>query len=171
MSHDTPHNRMSFQGWIYSLLVLLSVGGIAIMEYSVKYGFWYWLAIAVIFGIASITLAWKRDQDMPGDQSDRIRKQALHWGTLMIGLLLVFLMPKAEIMTAPVQGLTALLLVAVTSLLAGVHFDWRMAVVGLILAATFVTAVLAAEMFWPLLLVAFLAVILIWGFRRKPAGD
>ena len=171
MSDDTQGRGMGIHGWIYSLLVLLSVGGIAIMDYSVKYGFWYWLAMAVVFGIASVGLAWKRDKDMPGDQSARIRKQALHWGTLIVGLLLAFLMPHGEVLAASTQGLTALLLVAVAALLAGVHFDWRMAVVGLILAATFVTAVLAEEFFWPLLIVAFLAVVIIWGFRRKPAAE
>jgi len=40
-------------------------------------------------------------------------------------------------------------------------------VVGLILAATFVAAVLAEEFFWPLLVVAFVAVAIIWGYRRK----
>ena len=85
-------NNSTNQGWIYSILVLLSVGGVAIMDYSEKWGFYYWLLMAVVFGAVSIGLAWKRDQDTPGDQSDRVKKQALHWGTLMLGILLIFLM-------------------------------------------------------------------------------
>ena len=163
--HPTTRN----QGWIYSILVILSVGGVAIMDYSPRWGFYYWLLMAVVFGAVSIGLAWKRDHDLPGDQSDRVRKQALHWGTLIIGILLIFLMHGAQLFDRPsTPGLLALLLLALTAGLAGVHFNWRMAVVGLILAATFVAAVLAEEFFWILLIVAFIAVIVIFVTRRKP---
>jgi MFS family permease len=163
---NSPSSRN--QGWIYSILVFLSVGGVAIMDYSDKYGFYYWILMALVFGAVSIGLAWKRDQDTPGDQSHRVKKQALHWGTLVVGILLIFLMHGAKLFDRPsTPGLLALLLLALTAGLAGVHFNWRMAVVGLILAATFVAAVLAEEFFWILLIVAFIAVVLIFAMRRN----
>ncbi|MEN8007154.1 MAG: hypothetical protein ABFS42_09065 [Candidatus Krumholzibacteriota bacterium] len=171
-SMDATHNNLShrYQGWIYSILVVLSVGGVAIMDYSDKYGFWYWLAMAVIFGVVSIGLAWKSDQDTPGDQSGRVMKQALHWGILLVGILLIFLMHSAHLFDRPsTPGLLALLMLALTAALAGVHFNWRMAVVGLILAATFVAAVLVEEFFWILLVIALVAVVVILTSRRKSA--
>jgi hypothetical protein len=160
----------SHQGWVYIILVLLSVGGVAIMDYSGNYGFWYWLAMAVVFGIVSIGLAWKDDRDTPGDQGGRVVKQALHWGTLVLGILLVFLMHSADLFQQQsTPGLLALLLLALTAGLAGVHFNWRMGVVGLILAATFVAAMIAEEFFWILLIIAFIAVVVIFASRRKAA--
>ena len=168
MNSTSGNQAHKYQGWIYSILVILSVGGVAIMDFSVKYGFWYWLAMAVVFGAVSIGLAWKSDQDLPGDQSSRVKKQALHWGTLIVGILLVFLMQKALAFKDPsTPGLLALLLLSITAALAGVHFNWHMAVVGLILAATFVAAVLVDEFFWVLLIVAFVAIIVIFKSRRK----
>jgi hypothetical protein len=167
---NSTSNNLShkYQGWIYSILVILSVGGVAIMDYSEKYGFWYWLAMAVVFGAVSIGLAWKNDWDTPGDQSGRVKKQALHWGTLVVGILLIFLMHSAGLFQDPsTPGLLALLLLSFTAALAGVHFNWRMAVVGLILAATFVAAVLVEEFFWVLLIVAIVAIIVIFLSRRK----
>jgi len=156
------------QGWIYIILVVLSVAGVAIMDYSDKYGFWYWIAMGVIFGAVSIGMAWKNDRDTPGDQSDRVIKQAMHWGALIVGILLVFLMHKANLFDrTSTPGLLALLLLAMTAGLAGVHFNWRMGVVGLILAATFVAAVLAEEFFWILLIVAVVGVIVIFVSRRQ----
>ena len=170
MDSTSSNPTHKYQGWIYSILVVLSVGGVAIMDYSDKYGFWYWLAMGVVFGVVSIGLAWKNDQDTPGDQSGRVKKQALHWGTLIVGILLVFLMHSAKLFDRPsTPGLLALLLLALTAALAGVHFNWRMGVVGLILAATFVAAVIAEEFFWILLIVAFVAVIVIFVGRRKSA--
>lgn len=163
---NNPVHR--YQVWVYSLLVLLSVGGVAIMEYSDKYGFWYWLTMGVVFGAVSIGLAWKNDRDTPGDQSGRVIKQAMHWGTLIVGILLIFLMHSAGLFDRPsTPGLLALLLLALTAGLAGVHFNWRMGVVGLILAATFVAAVIAEEFFWILLIAAVVAVIVIFATRRR----
>ena len=160
----------NYQVWVYSILVVLSVGGVAIMDYNEQYGFWYWLAMAVVFGAVSIGMAWKNDQDTPGDQSDRVKKQALHWGTLIVGILLVFLMNSAGLFDKPTTpGLLALLLLALTAALAGVHFNWQMSVLGLILAATFVAAVIAEEFFWILLIVVICAAIVIFFSRRKLA--
>ena len=164
---DTRNDRRN-QRIIYTALVVLSVMGIAVMDFSVEYGFWYWLAMAVLFGVVSIVLAVKHDRETPGDQGPQVRRQLLHWATLVVGLLLAFLIPEGAPMAASNQGLVALLLLSLASIMAGIHFNWRMAVIGLILAATFVAAVLAEGFFWPLLILAFLAVVIIWGFRRKP---
>jgi hypothetical protein len=164
---DTQNDRRN-QRIIYTALVVLSVMGIAVMDFSEKYGFWYWLVMAVLFGVVSIVLAVIHDRETPGDQGPQVRRQLLHWGTLVVGLLLAFLIPEGSPTAASNQGLVALLLVALASILAGIHFNWRMAVIGLILAATFVAAVLAEEFFWPMLILAFLAVVIIWGYRRRP---
>ena len=66
-------------------------------------------------------------------------------------------------------GLLALLLLALTAALAGVHFNWRMAIVGLILAATFVAVVMLEDYFWVPLIIAFVAVIVIIQTRRRTA--
>lgn len=170
MNSTSVNPAHKYQGWIYSILVILSVVGVAIMDYSVKYGFWYWLAMAIVFGVVSIGLAWKSDQDTPGDQSGRVKKQALHWGTLIVGIMMVFLMQTARVFNDPsTPGLLALLLLSLTAALAGVHFNWRMAIVGLILAATFVAVVMLEDYFWVPLIIAFVAVIVIIQTRRREA--
>jgi cell division protein FtsW (lipid II flippase) len=167
---SSSNPTQKYQGWVYIILVFLSVGGVALMDYSEKYWFWYWLAMGVIFGLVSVGMAWKNDQDLPGDQSGRVKKQALHWGTLILAILLVFLMHYANLFDRPsTPGLLVLLLLALTATLAGVHFNWRMAVVGLILMATFVAAVVAEGFLWILLLVGFVAVVVIFVTRRQSA--
>ena len=167
---SSSNPAQKYQGWVYIILVFLSVSGVALMDYSEKYWFWYWLAMGVVFGLVSIGMAWKNDQDTPGDQSGRVKKQVLHWGTLILAILLVFLMHQANLFDRPsTPGLMVLLLLAMTATLAGVHFNWRMAVVGLILMATFVIAVVAENFLWILLLVGLVAVVAIFVTRRKSA--
>jgi hypothetical protein len=87
---------------------------------------------------------------------------------LVLAILMVFLMHYAGLFSvSSTPGLIVLLLLAFTAVLAGVHFNWRMAVVGLILGATFVAAVMAEEYFWYLIVAAFVTAVAIFVLRRK----
>jgi len=153
--------------YIYMALIALSIGGIAIMDYSAEYGLWYWLAMAVIFGATSVGLAWRNVNQSGETHWHQVRRQALHWLTLIVGLLLVFLMQRFDALDATTSGIVALLMLAVTTVLAGVHFDWRLAVLGLILAATYVAAVVSEGFFWVLLIVAVVVMFVLVRSKRK----
>jgi len=51
------HRNYPLSRSVFIFLVVLSLGGVAIMNYSVKYGLWYWLAMAVVSGGVSAGLA------------------------------------------------------------------------------------------------------------------
>ena len=153
--------------YVYMVLIALSIGGIAIMDYSEKYGLWYWLAMAVIFGAASVGLAWRNVSQSGESRWHQVRRQVLHWLTLIVGMLLVFLMQRFDALDATTSGIVALLMLAITTVLAGVHFDWRLAVLGLILAATYVAAVVSEGFFWVLLVVAVVVMFVLIRGRRK----
>ena len=153
--------------YVYMVLIALSIGGIAIMDYSEKYGLWYWLAMAVIFGAASVGLAWHNVSYTGETRWHQVRRQVLHWLTLIVGILLVFLMQRFEVLDATTSGIVALLMLSVTTVLAGVHFDWRLAVLGLVLAATYVAAVISEGFFWVLLIVAVVVMFMLVRSRRK----
>jgi hypothetical protein len=152
---------------VFGVLVVASVIGIAVMDFSARNGIWYWLAMVPVFGIASIAFAWYSSRDQGKLRSRLIWRQVLHWLTLALAILLIYLMTRAELVGRGIAGLMALLMFAIVTLLAGVHFDWRLAVLGVILAATFAAGVLMQEFFWLLLIpTAILAVIVI--VMRRP---
>ena len=47
-NESTAASRRGLDRNTFLFLVVLSLGGVAIMEYSVKYGLWYWLAIVLL---------------------------------------------------------------------------------------------------------------------------
>ena len=153
--------------YVYMVLIALSIGGIAIMDYSEKYGLWYWLAMAVIFGAASVGLAWHNAGYTGETRWHQVRRQVLHWLTLIVGILLVFLMQRFEVLDPTASAMVALLMLAVATVLAGVHFEWRLAVLGLVLAMTFVAAVVTEGFFWLLLIVTVLVMFMLVRGRRK----
>jgi len=136
---------------VFISLVALSVVGIGVMDFSASFALWYWLAMAPIFAGASLALAWNTAHEHDVSAGGHIRRQLLHWLVLVVALLLVFLMQNFEHLAPSSAGLVALLLLGVTCLFAGVHFEWRMAVLGTILMLTFVAGVFVESFFWVLL--------------------
>jgi len=157
---------------VYLTLIVLSIGGIAIMDFSPGNGIWYWLIMTAVFGAAATGLAGRAAHDRGESAGLLVRRQLLHWLTVLAGVALVFLLQWSLTLDPSVAGLIALLMLAVACVLAGIHFDWRLAVVGGVLAATFTAAVLAADFFWAGLLVAVIGgALLIFIPRRRRRAE
>ena len=158
--------------WIYVGLIVLSIGGIAIMDFRADYGVWYWLVMTAVFGIASVTMSWKPSAEAGLTVQHVMRQEGLHWLTALTAVGLVFLMQWSLQLDPRVAALMALLMLAMACVLAGIHFQWRLAVVGAVLAATFVAAILAADFFWVGLLIAVIGgvVLLVMSRRRMAAA-
>ncbi len=154
---------------IFIVLVALSLGGLAIMRYSDTYGLWYWVAMSVISGGVSIGLAWRGAAEAGETAGGHLKKQVFHWLALIGALLLIFFLQTTEALDPTVSGQMALLMLALTTILAGVHFRPRLAVIGGIQAATFVAAVIAEEFFWVLLILILVAVVIdiVWRSRKR----
>jgi hypothetical protein len=151
------------------LLLLFSLGGIAIMDFAIERAPWYWLAMAPLFGIVSTIQAWRRTTLRGTGSGTLLRLQLLHWGGLVLAVLLVFFLYDQQLLGAEATGLVALLSLALATTLAGVHFDGRFLILGLVLGLTIVAGVLADDFFW-LLLIPAVIVGAILVARRKRTG-
>ncbi len=155
---------------IYVTLIVLSIGGVAIMDLSAGYGFWYWVVMTTIFGGVAIGLTSHAARERGKSAAPHVRRQLLSWLTVLAGMLLIFLTRWSLQLDPTMAGLMALLLLAVSCVLSGINGDWRLAVVGGVQAATFIAAVLAADFFWAALLIAVVgAVVMVVLSRRKSA--
>lgn len=143
------------------VLVTLAIGGIAVMDFTEAYGFWYWLAMIPIFGGVGVLLAWRAHRHERERRPLLLRRQLVHWGAAILGILLTFLMLDAGAVDRSGAGLVALLVLALSTTMAGIHFEWRLAVLGLILVVTLAAAVVAEHFFWVLLPLAVIAVVLL----------
>jgi hypothetical protein len=143
------------------VLVTLAIGGIAVMDFKATWGLWYWLAMIPVFGGVGVFLAARAHRADPDHRPLLLRRQVLHWCGAVLGILLTFLMFDAGTIDRDAAGMTALLILAMSTVMAGVHFEWRLAVLGLILVATLAAAVVAEHFFWVLLPLAVVAVVLL----------
>jgi hypothetical protein len=148
-------------------LVLLAIGGIAIMDFTESWGFVYWIAMVPVFGALSVFMDWYAQQHAIEPRPLRIRAQLLHWMTTVVGVALVFLLDDAGSIDRTATGLVALLVLGISTVLAGIHTEWRLSVLGVLLLATLAAAVAAEQFFWLLLIPTVIAIVII--MRRTRA--
>jgi hypothetical protein len=152
---------------VFAVLLALSVVGIAISDFSPRYGLYYWLTMVPVFGLASLHSGWSRARKR-GEKVQRILLlQALHWGVLALAVYLVFMLEETGRLNQEDAGLVALLALALTTLLAGVHFDWRLALLGALLGLAAACAAFVEEFFWLLLLPALVAAVVLFFWHGR----
>lgn len=142
-------------------LVMLAIGGIAIMEFNKPWVFWYWIAMVPVFGGLSVFMDWYSQQHAVNPRPLNIRVQLLHWCTTVACVALAFLLHDAGIIDRTATGLVALLVLGMSTVLAGVHSEWRLSVLGVLLLATLAAAVAAEQFFWLLLIPTVIAIVII----------
>jgi len=161
-------------GIILLVLLTLSAIGIGITDFAPAKALWYWLAMAPIFGGVCIYLEWTHSTDRQGTSPFRIvRKQVFHWIGFLVAIYLVFLLHSTGRLNDADAGLVALLTLAMSTFFAGVHSDWRICLVGIILGSAVGGAAMVEEFFWMLLIPLVVAVavgIIWWRHRTRPSG-
>jgi hypothetical protein len=152
----------------YIALLMLAIGGMAVTDYSARSGLSYWLVVIPLFGAVSVFSGWRRASAGGKNVSAVLIAQLLHWGALVLAVYLIYLLEGAGRLNRDDAGLVALLSLSLTTVLAGIHFDRRLAVLGILLAIGTACAAFVEEFFWILLVPAVLAgvIVVVWQ-RRK----
>ena len=148
-------------------LLGLAIAGMAVADYSASSGLSYWLVVIPLFGAVSVANGWRRARTRGTSVSSVLLSQVMHWGALVIAVYLIYLLEGTGRLNREDAGLVALLCLSLTTLLAGIHFDWRLAVLGVLLGAGTACAALVDEFFWMLLIPAAIAGVVVVWWRRQ----
>lgn len=159
---------LGIRDYVLLALILLAIGGIAIMDFKPEWGFWYWIAMVPVFGALSIFLEWRSQMQSEKPRPVHMRAQLLHWLVTMGGIAMVFFI-EAQAMSfeRADTGMMALLILGLSTMYIGIHAEWRLMVVGLLLLATLGATVAAEQFFWVMLIPTVIAVWIIARRRNK----
>lgn len=174
--HQEGNQAGSGPGWrrrlregetVLALLIALAVVGIGINEFSPRYALWFWLACVPAFALANLVVELPEEDGVrPGLAA--VPRALAHWGGAAAALLLIYLLEWAGRINNEVAGLTALLVLALASFLAGVHGAWRFAPVGIVLAAAVAAAAFVEAYMWVGMFVGLpLALLIAWLFYQR----
>ena len=116
------------------LMLLIAIVGMAVTQASVNGAWEYWLfAVFVFAGIGTFRdFKWARLTKKPIWKS--MIKQVIHWSVLLVVMKALFWMEQYNAISRESASLAAILLLAMTSIHAGLHFHWTFAIVGVVLA-------------------------------------
>ena len=150
-------------------LIVLAAVGIAITNFSPFKSFYFWVAMVPVFGLTSLYIGWSKARKRGEGISRIIWVQLLHWIGLFAAIGLVYLMYST---TGSIDNnqlaLLTLTCLALATFLAGVHFEWRFMVVGVILGAAVAGAAVIEHIIWLVVIpIAAIIVLAIFWWKRK----
>jgi hypothetical protein len=130
----TPHVSFWIRELPFSLVLLLTIGGVGYTSFSKHPILIYWEILAPIIGLVCVWYGWPN----AADNAARLRligTQVLHWLAFLLVMNMVFIPSVQRIFTAGSTGLAIFTLLALGTFTAGVHIlSWQVCLLGLIMA-------------------------------------
>ena len=158
---------------VFSALVVLAMIGIIITNISPATALYYWIFMLILYAGTSIYLGKKLASDKEEDIENFVLKQIIHWGASLVAILCVYTLLHTGRVNHEEAGLIMLLILSLSTFLAGSHVGWHFYLLGALLCtATIVIAYI--EMFmWVIILVAALIVggTYYWAKRKMKKED
>lgn len=144
---------------VLAFLMILSLIGIFITDFSTSDSAWYWLVMVPVFAITCLVTEWHRARAAGLSWSRLLWTQILHWGALLVAMYMVFeLLGRVGAAGRVNIGVVLVVMLALTTFQAGVYIGWRYCVVGVVLLLEAVFAAYFQAYLWLVLLLAALAV-------------
>lgn len=157
------HVRLRFFSSI--LMLALALIGVVLTDFAPHFASRYWFYAVPIFAIINIVLSWHAA--FGHKEFILAWHELLHWLGLLIGIFIVYIFLHLGVLSDVVSGLFMLTLLALTTYLAGVHFDSMLIVIGVILLLFDILSAVFVEfstvIIIPLIVIA--AVLVFWRAR------
>ena len=118
----------------FTLVLLLTIFGVAYTSFSKQPIIGYWEILAPIIGLVCVAIGWHS----ANDKAARLRligTQAMHWLAFLVVMNLMLLPSVQRDFTASATGLAVFTLLTLGTFTAGVHvLSWQICLLGLIMA-------------------------------------
>ena len=159
---DLPPRYFGIYEIVIMMLITLSIIGIGITDFSPADSYKYWVAMVPIFCGGCFILEWSRVRGRGFKWTTLLRTQLLHWVGLLVAVRLVFEMLHKGRLDNENTGLVVLLLLALSTFIAGIHLGWRLCLVGVFLAIALVAATYLEEYVWVLLIIGLAILVVVF---------
>jgi hypothetical protein len=143
-----PERRFGLEEAIFITLVVLSLAGIVVTDFSAHDGYGYWLLMVFVFGALSILVSWLQAKSAEYHFSDNAKEQLMHWLHTLLIVGAAFLLNKSGQLTDISASLVILLILALSTMLDGFRVGWQFSLLGFFLAACAIIIAYVERFIW-----------------------
>ena len=145
-----------------TLLVLLGLSytGVAITNISPGGSHRFWLAMVPVFFIASLVTEWKNVRTGKYPWKMVLWNHSLQWLAVLAAVQMVFAMQQIGRLNNEMTGLMLLLVLALSTFVAGIRLGWLFRLAGLFLGISLLMLVYVERYLWILVALAILILII-----------
>jgi hypothetical protein len=147
---------LSLEEYLFTLLIILSIIGIAVTSYSSNYILKYWLMMVPVFAVVSIYYGWVNENKKNQKNKDFIKDQILQWAGLLIAVLLVLLLVNYGNIKSSNAGYFIIILLLLATYISGIQYDRRLVILAALLGLTAGVTSVIEHIFWMVLVLAIL---------------
>ena len=120
--------------WPYLMVLILAIAGVAYTSFARTPITRYWVILAPLIGLICVVTRWP-DAGTRERRLHLIWTQALHWVAVLVAMHLMYVADVSRMMNADARALSALTVLALGTVTAGIHIaSWRICLVGIVLA-------------------------------------
>lgn len=150
----TEKRKFQLEEAILIVMLILSLVGIGITDYSPADGYWYWIAMIGVFCIAAIFIGWMQSKQHFRDFKQLLLEQLFHWSSSILIVGAVFSLLRAGRLNSASAGLVIMLILALATFLDGLRIGWRFSMNGLFLGLSAVIVGYVQRFMWIEILLA-----------------
>lgn len=172
-STDDSSRYWKIQFYILCGMLLLALIGMGLTQ-SLENGAWeYWLFVVIVY--AGLGL-WRstRSAKLQGQPVKWLNGRELaHWAVLLVFLSIVAFLERKESVTQASAAHFSLMILAVGCCLAGIHFDWMLMIVGVVLTVMLLALATLGQytvVLWVIMILVVIAAAAFYFFRTRTAG-
>jgi uncharacterized Tic20 family protein len=157
---------------VFCALLVLAMIGMGLTESREDGGWEYWIFLILVYGSASVALAWRQAKQRAEPVWQMIRKQVLHWFGALITLKTLFLLERTDVISREAASDASVIILALVCYLAGVHFQWAFFLIGLFVGIMAITLAYAEQYtVWLILIPAAAGIIWLYVKLRATRSD
>lgn len=155
---------------LFVLMLLLALGGMGLTQ-SLESGAWeYWLFVVLVYASIGVWKAVRSARHAGRSVRRGVVREISHWGTLVGFLGVLFFLEQRQVVDRQSASSFALMLLALSCFMAGVHLDWQLLLLGGVLTIMLVAIALLEQYeiaLWGIMLGVAFAAILFFRFKAK----
>ena len=162
------------QFYVLCGMLVLALVGMGLTQAKTNGAWEYWLFVVVVYAALGLWRSIGKAKQAGQSVRQLVGRELGHWITLLAFLGVLLLLERREIINRDSASYVALMLLGLSCCLAGVHFDWMLLIVGVVLSVMTISLATLEQytvMVWVIMILVVVAAGAFYFFKSKSRGS